>query len=402
MDYPKSVPNVGLVGGKFVDENVTTGQVGSLIPSVWGNNVTDELLAVIQAGELEPDEADHSQLLQAIQAITQKAIPAAPGEATEEVAGVVKLISDALLTGGVDDVRAVTIKKLVAKLRGQGFTAFTTDGAAPSFTLSPVPAIPAYTEDLRYRVKFNADSSGDDTLNVSGLGAKSIKQYDAKGIKVAAVFAKNQLSDVEYDGTDFVMLDQLPAKTDLINTVRIDVASTAALNLTSAAPSTRNINITGSNAITSFIVSVGQVYFVRFDGSLTLTNNASIITQSGGNIITQAGDSCIIRATAANVVEVLCYSRGIPQALGDGQAWKDLTSTRSTGTTYTNTTGRPIFVVINTPSNTAIAATVGGVTIYASYTPSSGQPRGSLGFIVPPGITYSSSATSGFSWLELR
>lgn len=33
---PKSVPGVGLVGGKFVDENTATGQQGSLIPSVWG------------------------------------------------------------------------------------------------------------------------------------------------------------------------------------------------------------------------------------------------------------------------------------------------------------------------------------------------------------------------------
>ena len=89
-------------------------------------------------------------------------------------------------------------------------------------------------------------------------------------------------------------------------------------------------------------------------------------------------------------------------SIGVGQTWQDLTASRSGGTTYTNTTGRPIFVVINTPSNTAITATVGGVTIYGSYTPSSGQPRGSLGFIVPPGGTYSSTASSGFSWLELR
>lgn len=316
------------------------------------------------------------------------------------------LLSAAGITanGAVDKVGASQFfDALLALGQAQSGTAYT--AASPSAGLhdiTPTPAITSYSPNQRFQVAFSANSNGSDLLRVSGISYKSIKQYSGTGTKVTAIFYAGQISDVVYDGADWVMLDQLPAKTDLVNTVRIDVASTAALNLTSAAPNTRNINITGSNAITSFIVSVGQVYFVRFDGSLTLTNNASIITQSGGNIITQAGDSCIIRATAANVVEVLCYSRGIPQALGDGQAWKDLTSTRSTGTTYTNTTGRPIFVVINTPSNTAIAATVGGVTIYASYTPSSGQPRGSLGFIVPPGITYSSSATSGFTWLELR
>ncbi|WP_282372783.1 hypothetical protein [Pseudomonas sp. PS02290] len=69
MDYPKSVPNVGLVGGKFVDENVATGVVGSLIPSAWGNSVTDELLAVIKAAGFEPAEGNSAQLLAAIKAL---------------------------------------------------------------------------------------------------------------------------------------------------------------------------------------------------------------------------------------------------------------------------------------------------------------------------------------------
>lgn len=75
MDYPKSVPNVGLVNGKFVDENTATGQVGSLIPSSWGNAVTDELLNVIQAGGEQPAENDNDQLLAAIKAIVRDSIP---------------------------------------------------------------------------------------------------------------------------------------------------------------------------------------------------------------------------------------------------------------------------------------------------------------------------------------
>ncbi len=47
MDYPKSVPGVGLVSAKFVDENPATGTPGSLIPAQWGNSVTQEILNVI-------------------------------------------------------------------------------------------------------------------------------------------------------------------------------------------------------------------------------------------------------------------------------------------------------------------------------------------------------------------
>jgi len=75
VDYPKSVPSVGLLNGKFVDENPVTGQVGSMISSDWGNAVTDELLNVIRAGGEEPAEAEHDQLLAAIKAIVRDSIP---------------------------------------------------------------------------------------------------------------------------------------------------------------------------------------------------------------------------------------------------------------------------------------------------------------------------------------
>ncbi|GFM68559.1 hypothetical protein PSCICJ_46770 [Pseudomonas cichorii] len=71
MDYPKSVPSVGLVNGKFVDENTVSGAPGSLISASWGNAVTDELLAVIRAAQINPKEDDLDQLLEAIRYIVQ-------------------------------------------------------------------------------------------------------------------------------------------------------------------------------------------------------------------------------------------------------------------------------------------------------------------------------------------
>lgn len=89
-------------------------------------------------------------------------------------------------------------------------TAFTTSGAAPNFTVSATPAPTALAANLRFRVKFHAAGTGTDTINVNALGAKSIKQYDTTGVKVAAIIAANQLADLEYDGVDFVILDPLP------------------------------------------------------------------------------------------------------------------------------------------------------------------------------------------------
>lgn len=69
MDFPKSVPNVGLVDNKFIDENPVTGSAGSLIPAVWGNSVTFEILNVLKAAGIEPDESLDNQLSGAISKI---------------------------------------------------------------------------------------------------------------------------------------------------------------------------------------------------------------------------------------------------------------------------------------------------------------------------------------------
>lgn len=70
MDYPKSVPSVGLVNGQFVDEDPITGKPGSLIPATWGNSVTQEILNVVQAAGLTPNESSNNQLLAALRSPT--------------------------------------------------------------------------------------------------------------------------------------------------------------------------------------------------------------------------------------------------------------------------------------------------------------------------------------------
>lgn len=75
MDFPKSVPGVGLVGGQFVDENQTTGQVGSLIPSAWGNAVTQEILNLMAAGGEIPTEGQNDQMAKAVAKMIEAATP---------------------------------------------------------------------------------------------------------------------------------------------------------------------------------------------------------------------------------------------------------------------------------------------------------------------------------------
>jgi len=91
----------------------------------------------------------------------------------------------------------------------QTYTAFTTAGSSGVFTLTPTTPIVSYVAGQRYRVKFHANGNGTDTINVSGLGAKFLKQYNSAGAKAAPTIFINQLTDIEYDSTDFVIRDPI-------------------------------------------------------------------------------------------------------------------------------------------------------------------------------------------------
>lgn len=129
MDYPKSVPNVGLVGGKFVDENTATGQVGSLIPATWGSAVTDEILNVIMGGGYVPDETEDGQLLKAIKQIIADNIPPEKVRSTLAEYG----ITDAYTKAVLDKARAVAdIDKL--QINGTYIAVQATAGDKPTPT----------------------------------------------------------------------------------------------------------------------------------------------------------------------------------------------------------------------------------------------------------------------------
>jgi hypothetical protein len=87
----------------------------------------------------------------------------------------------------------------------------TTGGTSTAYTLTTIGAS-ALTNFERFRVKFNATAGATPTLNRDGKGAKSLKYYDSTGAKVACgatSIIANMISDVEYDGTDYVVIDRL-------------------------------------------------------------------------------------------------------------------------------------------------------------------------------------------------
>lgn len=91
-------------------------------------------------------------------------------------------------------------------------------------------------------------------------------------------------------------------------------------------------------------------------------------------------------------------------SLGVEQDYQNVTGSRAFGTTYTNSSGRPIEVSVSTNSvgtgTGTLTVTVGGVAIQAHTS----SYRSNANFTVPNGDTYSVAATTFTlaSWSELR
>lgn len=144
MDFPKSVPGVGLVNNQFVDEDSAAGTPGSLIPAKWGNDVTKEIIGVLNEAGIVPDEENPQQMRVAIKAIVNNLIPSVASKAESEngdestadnykrmtplrvlqaikarlvaasevVSGVMRIGTNAEINSGTLDTVAVTPKKL--------------------------------------------------------------------------------------------------------------------------------------------------------------------------------------------------------------------------------------------------------------------------------------------------
>ena len=84
-----------------------------------------------------------------------------------------------------------------------------------------------------------------------------------------------------------------------------------------------------------------------------------------------------------------------PPALGIDQSWSDVTSSRDTNITYTNTTDKPIMVLISGEPNMEgdLFIFVNGVKIFTQELDSMAET--SISFIVPPKATYRAEAYYG-------
>ena len=167
-----------------------------------------------------------------------------------------------------------------------------TASGVDTILLTPADALASYTTGMRVRFVTAGDNTGAATINISSLGAKTVKKQGDAAVIAADIPASSVVS-ATYDGTDF-FLD--PGTTTIKKAVLIN--EVAGNDIASASPdigaATGNyVNITGTTTITALgTIAAGAKRVVQFSGALILTHNAtSLILPGNANITTVAGDT---------------------------------------------------------------------------------------------------------------
>lgn len=246
-----------------------------------------------------------------------------------------------------------------------------------------------YTKSTNFAVK-DGLPSGDPLKVVKGT------EIDTEFNNIAtAVTSKADISGPTFLGTPFAPTASAGTNTNQIATTAFVTTAVAA---TQSAAAITGGSITG---ITDLAIADGGT------GASTAANaRTNLGTNDAANITTGTlGTARLGSGTASSST----YLRGdqtwqTVEMLGVSQTWQDVTASRTSGTTYTNSTGKPIMVniLVSNGVYTTTTLTVGGVVVGRCSNPTtSSGAQATLSAIVPNGVTYSSSGYIEY-WTELR
>jgi hypothetical protein len=185
----------------------------------------------------------------------------------------------------------------------------------------------------------------------------------------------------------------LPLTTGVTGTLPVANGGTGATTLTNAA-------ILRGNG-TSAVSAASAADIVSAIGSTAVTNATNATTAATVSTTVASGATGTTQSVGDNTTKIATTAFVLANSLG-WSGYTNVTSSRAWSTTYTNSTGRPLFVSISFGDNGAgtfsIQITINGSTFIDHGTDFGGDVQ----FIVPVGGTYSGSSAGPIGyWFEM-
>jgi hypothetical protein len=150
-----------------------------------------------------------------------------------------------------------------------------------------------------------------------------------------------------------------------------------------------------NNTSTNYTITIPDVSgTLAIVESLALTGTPTAPTATSGTNNYQIANTAFVN----NAISTM------GSGVGAGQTWQDVKVNRVIGITYTNSTGKPIYVSICGLSNgIPINVQVDAVLLVGTFGGNGANYQTATSFIVPNGSTYKmTNCASIYAWLELR
>lgn len=278
------------------------------------------------------------------------------------------------------------------------------------------------TLNVSYGVIANTSAQGNDSRIVGAVQDTQIKQ--AVGSSVTDLMSQKATSDAinvaagtstwagvsgkPSQATRWPSWNEVTSKPDVIlkdsdaqlSGLNINSSNFANLNLTNSVGTFKSILIEFSNENLTFA-------FRENYGESSGQKRASISSNVG--TIYGSGNLPVVQTTGASTTNIMSQKAVSNQLLGVGQTWQDVKSSRSPNTTYTNTTGRPIFIslVLRDSASGAAILYIDGLAVGLTNIDGSTSVgvEAQVSVIVPAGSTYRTlinTQQSIINWMELR
>lgn len=176
-----------------------------------------------------------------------------------------------------------------------------------------------------------------------------------------------------------------------------------------AAASGANSDITSITGLTTALTTAQGGTGVTTStgtGNNVLSTSPTLVTPVLGTPTSGNLANCTFPTLNQNTTGSAASATDATNILGNSsQTYQNVTGSRSLSTTYTNSTGKPIWVAVawTATGNGDYRAYVGGNLAY--FTTQDLYPRANVDFVVPIGATYYVTSSAGQSpayWLELR